>query len=138
MRDIFLSSKNRQPNRLNCLNRRLHQAQHYIEIVNHQVQNHPNISGSAREGTKSLAQNQLGLKRSIRQVFKYRVEALDMAHLENRLTLLSHIDQLIRLGQVQCQRFFNEERYALTKEIQCDGIMMTCGHGNYGRVDLGD
>ena len=106
--------------------------------MNHQVQDHPNISGSAREGTEALAQDQLGLKRTIRQVFKYRVEALDMAHLENRLTLLSHIDQLIRLGQVQCQRFFNEERYALTKEIQCDGIMMAGRHGNHGRIDLGD
>ena len=62
LRQILIAAEHGHAQRLDRSHRRPHQRQHQIEIVDHQIEYHTNISGTAGETAVALAGDELRLQ----------------------------------------------------------------------------
>jgi hypothetical protein len=104
----------------------VHQAQHEIEVVNHEIENNCNIGPARPEWRKSMAfhENRLVEVRLART--QRSIEALDVTDLNERTRFFGGFQHAVGRSQVRRNRFLDEDVYA-TRESRARYPFMCCG-----------
>jgi hypothetical protein len=103
--------------------------------VDHQVEHYIYVEGAGREdaepvGLKEHGAAQTGLDREYG-----RIEALEMAGLENSAAALGARNQVVGLGECGGQGLFDEQVDAGIEQLGSDRVVVHGGHGYVGGVE---
>src|SRR6478672_6977873 len=105
--DIRFIGQDRDPDRLDPFDRGTDQTRDHVDIVNHQVQDHVDISAALNEWRQPVALDKLGLTNYSFETANRRIEALEMTDLKNDVFCLRQLYELACLGDIRRKRFFN-------------------------------
>ena len=98
------------------LDRRAHEGQHDVEIVNHQVEHHADVHAACREGREPVRLDEARLAGGLLQVVEDRVEPLDVADLQHAVVLPGQAHEVGGLPGVVGHRFLDEQVFALLEQ----------------------
>jgi len=133
--DIDAGRDDGQADGANLAHRRGSKGEHDVEIVDHQVEHYIYVEGAGREdaepvGLKEHGAAQTGLDREYG-----RIEALEMAGLENSAAALGARNQVVGLGECGGQGLFDEQVDAGIEQLGSDRVVVHGGHGYVGGVE---
>ena len=106
--DVLRFAEHRNSDGVYVRDGRVHEGQHDVEIVNHQIEHHADVRAACRVGREAVRFDKARFGCDRLQVGENRVEALDVADLQHATALLGKLDQIGRLGGVVGHRFFDE------------------------------
>ena len=133
--DVLAAAEDRNSDRVHARDRRADEVQDDFDVVDHQVQYDPDVGAAVRvwreAGNLEEARVfQLGFER-----VKDRVEAFDMADLEDAAFRGGELRELTRVGGRVGDRLFDEEVLALREEGFADLVMGGCRGADRGGID---
>jgi hypothetical protein len=133
---IFVSAQDRDTHGFDRADRRPHERQYQIEVVNHQIQDRANVLRAAGEESEPMAGDEFGAQWPCEQVLESWVESFDVADLEECALACSKRYEVLRFGRRCRQRFFHKNRDALVEKVGRDPVVMDGRCGDDGGIDV--
>lgn len=129
--DVGVRGDDRPAHCAEARNRRLHERENDVQIVNHQVDDHIHIRAAVGEHAYALGFDE---KRQVQAGLDGpygRVEAFDQAHLQDAAMVRREPDQRVRLGQRGGDGLFHHHVHAVL-QAEAAHLEVTGGGGGHG------
>ena len=134
--DVDLGRKDGQADGAHFPHGRVGEGEHDVEVMNHEIEDDIDIERTRSENGEAM---RLKEHRTTQAGFCGEdggVEALQMARLQNLFLLFGESDQVVGFGQCCRKRLFDEQVDMSIEQCRGDAVVVHCGHGNGGRIDL--
>ena len=97
--DIHLGRENGQADGANLLHWRIHEGEHDVEVVDHEVEHHVHVERARGEDAQPMHFEKHGLSDERHGGAHRRIEPLQLADLRDALLLLSNADEFVGFFQ---------------------------------------
>ena len=118
----------------NLLDRRVHERQHHIEVVDHQVENDVHVERTRREDAEPVHLEEHGLGEQRNGRAHRGIEALQMAGLGDAAVVAGERDQFIGFGNAGRQRLLDQDIDPALHQLAGDFTMRDGRHRNRCRL----
>jgi len=132
--DVDLVRKNGNADRLHAGDRRIHEFQDQVQVMNHQIQNDVHVGAALEKGMQTMHFNKGGPGDHLLEGHHGGIEPLDESDLQNQAVFPRQCQKLVGLLKRRAQRLFDERVNAGGQEIPGDGKMISRRHGDADRV----
>jgi len=106
------------------------EAEHDIDIVDHQIQHHIHVQAPLPAGSVACGLDMANLSGAAGEDFQHRIEALQMSHLQHRPVAPGQADQLGGLFHGLGDGFLQQAMPAPGQAVAGDGMVVHGGHGD--------
>lgn len=135
IRDIFATAEHRDADRVDAFDGRLDKVEDDLDVVDHEVEHHTNVGAAVWVGGKAGDLEKSRVLEARFQGGESRVEALDVADLEDAATGGGKLRHFAGLFGRFRDGFFHEEVLAGGQQGHRDAVMSHRGRANRGSID---
>jgi hypothetical protein len=104
--------------------------------VDHEVENDVDIEGAGSENAEAVRFKKHGASEALGNGQHSRIEALKVTRLDEAAGSFRTGDEIVCLGDICGQRFFNQHVDARVEQLRSDRVMMDRGNGHAGRIEI--
>src|SRR5579863_2125077 len=97
--DVHLAGKNGEADCTNFFDRRIYEAEHNVEVVNHQVEDNIDVERARREYAEAMHFEKHGPRNERKRGADRRIEALQVSHLANATETFRKMDEFVGFGE---------------------------------------
>jgi len=115
-----------------------YEAEHDIEIMDHEIEYDAAIVDAAGEGPKAVDLEETDVSRDLFHAFESGIMTFDMPDLECAMVFPGKFKKFIRLAQAKRDRFFNQGVDTGFEELFCDLMVGGGGGGDANGFDFPD
>src|SRR5258705_4482296 len=130
MSDIHLVGQHGYANRFYFRDRRIHERQQDVQVMNHDVIHYVNIQAARREDAEAV---NFKVKRMV-QRWHHRddsgIESFQVADLQNPVCTRGCGHKLVGLRERSGHRFFHDDVHSEFEQAATDARVLNCGHGH--------
>ena len=123
---VFVCAQERNAEGIHAADLCIRQIENQIEVVNHHVMHHADIGRTKGVGAQSFAADVFRPAAVLPRHLCGRVEAFDVAYLQQRCMPLADSDDGLRIAEVGSQRFFHEDGNLVVEEFAGHRTMQRC------------
>ncbi len=134
VRGVLHLGQDSSSHRTHSLHPCLDQIEHDVEVMDHQIEDHPIIFDPRLEGTHAAALDQDGVSHDILELLHSPIKAFHMSYVEHGAASPGEIEQLSCLRERRRNGLFDEDMDSGIQELACDGVME--GRGNSDADDI--
>lgn len=134
--DVHLVGEHRQANGANFFYRRVHDREHNIDVVDHQVEDNVDVERARGEDTEPVdfEEHRVGDERE--HGADSRVESLEMADLNDAMCTGGDTREFIGFDEVLCEGLLDENVDTTIHQLLCDFEVCDCGYSGGRGLDL--
>src|SRR5208283_2079414 len=123
---------------MNVPERGIDDVEHYIDVVNHQIEYYVYFQTSFIKKTEPMGFDEHWIAEARTNSRKCGVEPLQMTDLKNCAALFCRCDKFVGFLQVFCHRFFEKNMHAHREKFPGDSEVLWGGRNDADRIDLAD